>query len=40
MQATFFALLASLHSPANVLGCVSPLALVCTRFDAIPLPTR
>ena len=40
MQATFFTLLASLHSPGSVLGCVSPRALVCTRSAAIPWPTR
>ena len=36
MQATFFALLASLHSPAQVVGWRSPRALVSTRFDATP----
>src|SRR4249920_261748 len=37
MQATFFALLASLHSAAAVLGRVSPHALVLTRSADTPL---
>src|ERR1043165_4444679 len=40
MQATFFALLASLHSAAAVLGRVSPHALVLILSAATPLLTR
>src|SRR3954467_750662 len=40
MQDTFFGLLASLHSLAQVVGWYSPRALVSTRFAAIPWLTR